>query len=77
VIKVGQHEVRAPEHTNWGDNPVKCEQCDDKFILGRHRIYDPDDPILREQYLSKLKTILAQEHESKQPHQNAYNFGIL
>jgi hypothetical protein len=35
AIKVGQIEIKAPEHETWGT--ITCGQCGEQFLIGPHR----------------------------------------
>ena len=37
AIKVGQTEVHAPDHDDWG--VVRCDQCTAEYAIGQNRIY--------------------------------------
>src|SRR5579871_1290707 len=71
AIKLGQHEVHAPEHDNWGE-VIKCDQCKDQFRLGKHRIYGTN--MREEECTDALKKTLAADHRNNRPHANRIEF---
>lgn len=75
AIKAGQHEVRAPEHDDWGS--VTCDQCKEKFHIGPNRIYGTRGNKTAIDYAREFEKVLAVDHEQNMPHQNAYDLGEI
>lgn len=69
AIKLGQSEVCAPEHSDWG--VVTCDSCDDKFAIGPNRIYGARRKEMQS-YVKQLDALLVSDHERKKPHANSY-----
>jgi hypothetical protein len=68
AVKQGQTEVHAPDHETWG--VVKCDLCDDKFLIGPNRIHGAR--ISQQTAVKQLESLLTQDHEAAHTHRNAY-----
>jgi hypothetical protein len=68
AVKLGQDEVHAPEHSDWG--VVTCDTCREKFRIGPNRIYG--SRLTDVQCAAKLEAILADDHKSDRAHANHY-----
>lgn len=68
AVKLGQHEVHAPEHADWG--VVSCDSCKDKFAIGPHRLYGAR--MEAEDAARQLEALLAADHKANREHANSY-----
>ena len=68
AIKIGQTEVHAPDHDDWG--VVRCDQCAAEYAIGPNRIHGSHRK--GEDGAKDLEAILKKDHERKQPHANSY-----
>ncbi|HEV3040559.1 MAG TPA: hypothetical protein VHA33_22540 [Candidatus Angelobacter sp.] len=73
AIRLLQHEVHAPDHTNWGT--VTCDSCFEQFAFGPNRIYGVRGIKTADDYAKILEAILSNDHKRGQDHQNAYDLG--
>jgi hypothetical protein len=67
AVKLGQHEVHAPDHAHWG--VVTCG-CGDKFAIGPHRIYGAR--LTDSECATRFEALLEEDHKQKRVHQNSY-----
>lgn len=68
AVKEGQTEIHAPNHETWGT--VACDECGEKFLIGPNRIHGAR--ISQKTAINQLESLLAQDHTTGRPHQNAY-----
>ena len=73
AIRLMQHEVHAPEHTNWG--VVTCHICFEEFAFGPNRIYGVRGNKTAHDYENILKSILSDDHTTGREHYNSYDLG--
>ena len=71
AIRQGQHNENAPFHDTWG--VLKSASCPAEFSFGPPLMFgvfeEPD------QYVQRLKAILAGEHGQDQQHRDRYDLG--
>jgi PIN domain len=67
AVRLGQSEVRAPEHGTWGT--VACDRCDAKFAVGCHSVFPAGT---ESECVAKLERILEEDHEKGRPHKRLY-----
>jgi hypothetical protein len=68
AIKVGQHEVHAPNHDTWGI--VTCDSCGLHFHIGPNRLFG--SRTTAEATARQLQAILAQDHIAGRAHLSGY-----
>jgi hypothetical protein len=68
AIKVGQHQVHAPDHDTWGI--VTCDSCGVQFHIGPNRIHGARTTA--EVSVTQLQALLAEDHRMGKPHLNGY-----
>lgn len=71
AVRLGQSEVRAPEHTTWGT--VACESCDAEFAVGCHSMFPTNTEA---KCVAKLESILAADHKAGRPHKSLYELPV-
>jgi hypothetical protein len=70
AVKLGQAEVCAPGHNNWGVVTCDAPGCGAKFAIGPDMIYG--SRISDVQAAKDLASLLTEDHKRNSPHQNAY-----